>query len=57
MKKIKLTESAMKKIALTAAISTALLFALATGMATVPTPSHSPPNYVFGHYGSIPQVW
>jgi hypothetical protein len=57
MKKSKLTESTMKKIAFTAAISTALLFALATGMATVPTPSHSPPNYVFGHYGSIPQVW
>jgi hypothetical protein len=57
MKKIKLAESAMKKIALTAAISTALLFALATGMATVPTPSHSPPKYVFGHYGSVPPVW
>ncbi len=47
----------MAKITFTAAVATALLFALATGMATVPTPSHSPPNYVFGHYGSVPPVW
>jgi hypothetical protein len=57
MKKSKLTESAMKKIAFTAAISTALLFALATGMATVPTVSYSPPDHIFGHHGSVPPVW
>ena len=55
MKKIKLSESAMKKIALTAAISTALLFALAAGTASVPTNSHG--DYVFGHSASLPPVW
>jgi hypothetical protein len=46
---------AMKKITLTAAIATALLFTLAVGMASVPT---NPTGvYVFGQYGSPPPIW
>jgi hypothetical protein len=45
----------MKKITTTAAVAAALLFTLATGMATVPT--NSPQHYVFGHQGSVLQVW
>ena len=57
MKKMMLTDSAIKKITLTAAVGIALLFALATGMATITTPSYSPATHVFGHYGSVPPLW
>ena len=39
----------MKKVTITAAIAAALLFTVATGLATVPT--DSPRHYVFGHHG------
>jgi hypothetical protein len=45
----------MNKFTITAAIAVALLFTIATGLATVPT--DSPPHYVFGHYGSVPPLW
>jgi hypothetical protein len=55
MKKTTLTENTIKKIAFTAAVASALLFALATGTANVPT--KSPGGYVFGHYGSLQPLW
>ena len=55
MKKTTLTESAMKKITLTAALATALFFALAAGTASVPI--NLPGGYIFGHHGSLPPVW
>ena len=55
MKRITLSENAMKKIALTAAIATALLFALAAVTASVPTNASGP--YVFGHVGSLQPLW
>jgi hypothetical protein len=45
----------MKKITITAAIAAALLFTVATGLATVPT--DSPRHYVFGHHGSVLPLW
>jgi hypothetical protein len=41
----------MNKVVLAASVTAALLFTLATGMATVPT--NSPPHYAFGHHGSV----
>ena len=51
----KLRKIAMKKVTITAAIAAALLFTVATGLATVPT--DSPRQYVFGHHGSVLPVW
>jgi hypothetical protein len=45
----------MNKIILAGSITAALLFTLATGMATAPT--NSPSHYVFGHHGSVLAVW
>jgi hypothetical protein len=50
-----LRKIAMKKVTITAAVAAALLFTLATGMATVPTNSF--PHYVFGHHGTVLPVW
>jgi hypothetical protein len=52
---LKLRKIAMKKVTVIAAVAVALLFTLATGMATVST--SSPPHYVFGHHGSVQPLW
>jgi hypothetical protein len=45
----------MKKVTIIASVAAALLFTLATGMASVPT--NSPSHYVFGHSGRILPLW
>ena len=50
-----------KKVILTAAVATALLFALAVGTAGIPTvhgqSDGSPSKYVSGHHASLSPVW
>ena len=50
-----------KKVILTAAVATALLFALAAGTAGIPTvhgqSDGSPSKYVSGHHASLSPVW
>ena len=45
----------MKKVTVIAAVAAALLFTLASGLATAPT--NTPYPYVFGHYGSVQPLW
>jgi hypothetical protein len=51
----------MKKVMLTAAVTAALLCALAAGTAGVPTvhgqSDGSPSKYVSGHHASLSPVW
>jgi hypothetical protein len=54
MKKVIVSEKAVKKITLTLAVATALLLALASGIRSVPT--NSPRPDVFGHYGNLTPV-
>jgi hypothetical protein len=45
----------MKKVTITAAVAAALLFTVATALATIPTDSLL--NVVLGHHGDLLPLW